>query len=97
MHRRTCLVDPAVYSQIARTDTGTHTNPGQQGGNIGAHCCPRCLHRPAMPVPYKATFCGLLAALSWTLTAAVRVPVAVGLNVTLIVQLAPTAKKLPQV
>jgi len=49
------------------------------------------------PVPDSVTFCGLPAALSLTLSAAVRVPVAVGLNVILIVQLAPAASELPQV
>jgi hypothetical protein len=49
------------------------------------------------PVPLKATVCGLPVALSVTLTAALRVPLAVGLNVTLILQLAPAAKELPQV
>ena len=41
--------------------------------------------------------CGLPVALSVTVTAAVRVPDAVGLNVTLIVQLAPALTELPQV
>jgi hypothetical protein len=41
--------------------------------------------------------CGLPAALSEMLTAAVRVPVAVGVNVMLIVQLPPAATELPQV
>src|SRR5437773_406151 len=51
----------------------------------------------AAPIPLSATFCGLPAALSLMLTAAVRVPLAVGLNVTLILQLAPAANELPQV
>src|SRR5436190_23135481 len=50
-----------------------------------------------VPVPDSVTFCGLPAALSLMLTAAVRVPLAVGLNVTLIPQLAPAANELPQV
>jgi len=50
----------------------------------------------APPVPDNATFCGLPAALSVMLTAALRVPMAVGLKVTLIVQLAPAANELPQ-
>jgi hypothetical protein len=48
-------------------------------------------------LPSKVTVCGLPAALSVMVTAPVRVPVAVGVNVTLIVQLPPTATKLPQV
>ena len=50
-----------------------------------------------VPSPRKITFCGLPAALSVTLNAAVRVPLAVGLNVTLMLQLAPAANELPQV
>src|SRR5436190_20599958 len=50
-----------------------------------------------VPIPLSVTFCGLPAALSLMLTAAVRVPLAVGLNVTLIPQLAPAANELPQV
>jgi len=49
------------------------------------------------PVPVRLTICGLPAALSEMLTNAVRVPVAVGVNVTLIVQLPPAASELPQV
>jgi len=41
----------------------------------------------AVPVPVSGTLCGLPAALSVTLTFADRAPVAVGRNVTLIVQL----------
>jgi hypothetical protein len=50
-----------------------------------------------VPIPLSITFCGLPAALSLMLTAAVRVPLAVGLNVTLTLQLAPAANELPQV
>ena len=49
------------------------------------------------PVPVKLMVCGLPAALSEMLTAAVRVPVAVGVNVTAIVQLPPAATEAPQV
>ena len=50
-----------------------------------------------VPVPLRETVCGLAAALSVTLTAALREPLAVGLKVTLIVQLAAAASELPQV
>ena len=50
-----------------------------------------------VPIPARLTFCGLPAALSVTLSIAVRVPDALGLNVTLMLQLAPTASELPQV
>ena len=45
----------------------------------------------AVPVPVRLTLCGLPVALSVRVTAAVRVPLAVGVKVTLIVQLAPAA------
>jgi hypothetical protein len=45
----------------------------------------------------RLTACGLPLALSVRLDAAVRVPEAAGLKVTLNVQLAPAAKELPQV
>jgi len=41
--------------------------------------------------------CGLVVALSATLNVATRDPVAVGLNVTLTVQLAPAARDAPHV
>ena len=47
----------------------------------------------AVPVPERLTLCGLPVALSVRVTAAVRVPAAVGLKVTLIVQLAPAATR----
>jgi hypothetical protein len=44
------------------------------------------------PVPVKATVCGLPVALSATFKVPVRVPAAVGVNKTLIVQLPPAAR-----
>ena len=49
------------------------------------------------PVPVKLTVCGLPLASSRMLTAAVRLPAAVGVNLTLIVQLPPAATQLPHV
>lgn len=46
----------------------------------------------AVPVPVKGRLWGLPGALSLTLTDAVRVPVAVGVKVTLIVQVPPVAR-----
>ena len=51
----------------------------------------------AVPVPVRLTVCGLPEALSVMLKVPVRIPEAVGVNVTLMVQLAPTATELPQV
>ena len=49
-----------------------------------------------VPIPISVTFCGLPAALSLMLSAAVRVPDAVGLNVIVMLQLAPANNELPQ-
>jgi len=49
------------------------------------------------PVPVSETTCGLPLALSLTVSEPVRVPVVVGLNLMLIVQLPPTAREEPQV
>ena len=48
-------------------------------------------------MPVKLTVWGLPAASSATLNVPLRVPVAVGVKVTLIAQLAPAATELPQV
>ena len=48
-------------------------------------------------MPLRLTVCGLSGALSVMLTEAVRLPLADGVNVTLIVQLPPAATELPQV
>jgi len=50
-----------------------------------------------VPVPVKVATCGLPLALSLTVSEPVRVPVVVGLNLMLIVQLLLTARELPQV
>jgi hypothetical protein len=50
----------------------------------------------AVPVPESATVCGLLTASLAKVMAAVRVPFAVGVKVTLIVHLAPAATLDPQ-
>ena len=46
-------------------------------------------------MPERLTVCGLPLALSVMLTEAVRLPLAEGVNVTLIVQLAPAGTELP--
>src|SRR2546429_7618317 len=51
----------------------------------------------ALPVPDGLPVCGLPAALSVMVIAPVRVPVAVGVKVTLMAQLAPAATDVPQV
>lgn len=48
-----------------------------------------------VPVPVRVAVCGLLASLSATLSNAVTAPAAVGVKVTLIVQLLPTARVAP--
>src|SRR6266851_5517223 len=49
------------------------------------------------PIPVRLTDCGLPEVLSAMLKVPVRVPDAVGVNVTPMVQLAPAATELPQV
>jgi hypothetical protein len=51
----------------------------------------------ATPTPERPTVCGLPPALSVMVTDAVRLPLAVGVNITLIVQLPPAASELPHV
>jgi hypothetical protein len=51
----------------------------------------------ALPMPVRLTVCGLLAALSVMVTEAERDPKAVGVKVTLIVQLPFAATGLPHV
>ena len=51
----------------------------------------------SVPVPERLTARGLPRPTYQMLTEAVRLPLAEGLNVTLIVQLAPAATELPQV
>ena len=48
------------------------------------------------PVPVKLTVCGLPLALSVMVRVPVRVPAAVGVKVTLMVQVALTARLVPQ-
>src|SRR6266487_5804815 len=50
----------------------------------------------AVPVPDRLAVCGLLVALSVTVKAPLRVPVAVAVKVTLIVQFAPAPTDVPQ-
>ena len=50
-----------------------------------------------LPVPLKVTVCGLPLALSVMVRVPVTVPAAVGVNVTLIVQVPPAAMPVPQV
>jgi hypothetical protein len=51
----------------------------------------------AVPVPLKLTLCGLLLALSVRVSEPVRLAAAVGVKVTVMVQLAPAARLVPQV
>ena len=48
------------------------------------------------PVPERLVVWGLLLALSVTVKVPVRLPVAVGVKVTLMTQLAPAATEVPQ-
>jgi hypothetical protein len=50
-----------------------------------------------VPVPVKATVCGVVSASSLKVNVPLRIPIAVGLKVTLTVQFAPAATVVPQV
>jgi hypothetical protein len=50
---------------------------------------------PGPPIPLNGIVCGLLAALSVMVTDPYRLPLAVGVKVTLIVQFAPAATVVP--
>src|SRR6516225_9152716 len=50
----------------------------------------------SVPTPVKVTTCGLSTALSLIVSAPVASPVVLGLRATLIVQLAPVARLVPQ-
>jgi hypothetical protein len=50
-----------------------------------------------LPVPDRATVCGLVLEVSATFRMADLGPIAMGLNVTLTVQLAPDPREAPQV
>ncbi len=52
--------------------------------------------RGSTPVPVRVTSCGLVATPSLKVTAPVTAPAIVGLKVTLMVQLFPPARELPQ-
>ena len=56
----------------------------------------RLIAAALMPIPVSETVCGLPTALSEIMIAPVRVPVAVGVNVTRILQLDKAARLLPQ-
>ena len=51
----------------------------------------------SVPTPEAAIVCGLPEALSVTLNVPVLVPIAVGVNVIVMLQLAPAATLVPQV
>ena len=75
----------------------TGVTPPEVGSTLGRRQS-RLLHliRFYVPVPLRLTFWGLVGSESLRVTFADRVPVAVGVNVTLIVQLAPAATLEPQ-
>src|SRR6266480_7232238 len=72
------LVEPAVEA------TNCLAWPGASVATVGET-------RTMTPVPPNATVSGELEALSWIVNAALRTPAALGVNVTLIVQLFPEA------
>ena len=81
------VTPPSAMTSI----TGTLLNVRLDGVKV------TCGEVPGVPVPVSATVCGLCVTLSAILTLAVRAPVAPGLKVTEMVQLAPAATLDPQV
>jgi hypothetical protein len=77
----TVAITPAVVPAATLTVVGTTVT--EKSGFV------------VVPVPVSVAVCGLLASLSATPSVAVTGPVAVGVNVTLIVQVAPTASVEP--
>jgi hypothetical protein len=77
------------------TDRGT-THPVACGAVVDTLCLLNGAPDET-PFPLNATVCGLPGALSVIVRAADRAPAAVGLKVTLIVQVAPAATDVPQV
>ena len=68
--------------------TATVGNVNNTGVNVTVPCC--------VPVPTSETVCGLLGAPLVMVNVAVRVPTTVGVNVTLMSQVAPAASEVPQ-
>ena len=88
-----------VVEQIAvgHQPSAFDANSFQGGAEFAAKGSSRTAGRTYVPVPVSVTFCGLPPPSSLILTTAVRVPWAVGLKVTVIVQFAPPGMLVPQV
>ena len=79
------LVSVAVFTVL---DVPTASLPNERVAGVTVAC--------NSPVPVSDVVWGLSVALSLTLSVPLRVPVVVGVNVTLMVQLAPPARDDPQ-
>src|ERR1035438_10248705 len=90
-------------SEVNLTPTSTAV-VSPPSGRVGAAAVPQMLHgqtpgggSEATPVPVMGMSCGLPKPLSVRVRLALRKPVAMGVKVTLMVQLAPAGKLPPQV
>jgi len=95
--RAETAVERRIYRALALLAAMRAQGPGNLLSAAGFNRFSYINYASYIPVPDNATFCGLPAALSLTPKAALRAPVALGLNLILIVQLAPAANELPQV
>ena len=82
------LLSLTVYAVLLRVPTGWLPKARLVGERLTT---------VVVPVPERLTVCGLPLALSVMLTEAVRLPLAAGVKVTLMVQLLPAATELPHV
>ena len=95
------IVMPLMFSVVLPTLVSVVVSDvlqTQREGNMMKHANRRLVGESftTVPVPLRETLCGLPGALSVTDNVPVRVPPCVGLNATLIVQLAPAARLEPQ-
>jgi hypothetical protein len=89
LRRCRALLVPIVWTGNVSV-TGPSVIPNElESAAVGAAALP-------IPVPLKLAVCGLLPALSVTISVAMGVPATAGLKVTLIVQLALAARESPQ-
>lgn len=85
------MVAPGVVSEIVTVCAELYVPGGIENVGVAA-----AVGVVVVPVPERASVWGLPAALSVRVSEADRSPLAVGVKVTLIVQLCPTPTELPQ-
>jgi hypothetical protein len=93
MYAFACIGSPAGKKMEQLKTDAARQKPGEQHllGSVLRFVTPLY-----MPVPVSGTATGVAGAATLTFKFALKGPVELGLNVTLIVQLAPTARVVPQ-